>query len=342
MEVWKKQFIRNLFPYSASRMDIERAYMIKHPHVPAKLYKYRKFPPKKCEWFSPNHLDDLAKNVLWMLSPNNFNDPYDAAVYFDTDRFLVENQSAAEFIESVNEMPRTVKAGGNWLPKKIVDPIPSGEWQRKITRELLKDSDAPHKDKLILLIEAFSGKPSDDSAKRMSDWFRSGYSVLSLSENSSSTLMGSHYSNSHKGFVIEYDFSRLDYNDLRRRLCFPVFYTKKPRDATRYMAKTDMTNYNCLFGQFMCLIKKDEWAYEKEWRIVHALGARYANKELPMPEPSAIFLGAQVAPDDEVKMRDLCHTRAIPLKKMEQRSGSYDLGVIDMPTGGRTIPNPFS
>ena len=65
---------------------------------------------------------------------------------------------------------------------------------------------------------------------------------------------------------------------------------------------------------------------------MHAIGAPYANREISMPEPSAIFLGTQVAQDDEEKMRDQCRPRTIPLKRMVQRPGSYDLAVIDVPT----------
>jgi hypothetical protein len=48
---------------------------------------------------------------------------------------------------------------------------------------------------------------------------------------------------------------------------------------------------------------------------VHAIGAPYANREISMPEPSAIFLGTQAAQDDEEKMRDQCRPRNHPIKK---------------------------
>lgn len=40
MELWQKQLIRGLFHYSTEHMDIERAFLVKHPHVPDRLYKY--------------------------------------------------------------------------------------------------------------------------------------------------------------------------------------------------------------------------------------------------------------------------------------------------------------
>ncbi len=322
MELWQKQLIRSLFHYSAKRMNIERAFMVKHPHVPSRLYKYRQF--------IPNHLDALNKDVLWMSSPDRFNDPFDAAVSFDSDRFLVEDQSAQDLIASTKEMARIVKAGGTWQPKKLVRPVRQGEWRQKILAELLKEADFPHKDEFVHTIEEFMRKQAEDGVKKMSDSFRQGFSVLSLSADCSSTLMWSHYSDSHRGFVTEYNFETLAYGDLGKRLCFPVFYTKKFRDATRYMARSDMSDYNNLFGQYMCLIKQDRWAYEKEWRIIHAIGPSHANTELAMPKPSAIILGSQVKQSDEDVMRDLCRARAIPLRRMVRSLVTFDLAIADV------------
>src|ERR1039458_1919090 len=101
MDPWKRQFIRDLFPYSASRVQMERAFLAKHPHIPTSLYKYREF--------SSNHIDALKKNVLWMSSPDRFNDPYDTTIHFDPNRFLVEDQSLEEFMASLEELERNAK-----------------------------------------------------------------------------------------------------------------------------------------------------------------------------------------------------------------------------------------
>jgi hypothetical protein len=85
MELWKKQLVRSLFHYSPEFMNIERAFMVKHPHVPQRLYKYRQF--------SDNHLDAFKKNVLWLSSPDRLNDPYEGRVSFNVDRFIVDDQS---------------------------------------------------------------------------------------------------------------------------------------------------------------------------------------------------------------------------------------------------------
>jgi hypothetical protein len=73
MECWKKKLVRMMFPYSAKRLRIEDAFLLKDKHIPGKLYKYRAF--------TDNHLQALEEGVLWVSAPERFNDPYDTAVF---------------------------------------------------------------------------------------------------------------------------------------------------------------------------------------------------------------------------------------------------------------------
>lgn len=111
MEPWKRQFIRYLFPYSLARQKIELAFIVKHPHVPNYLYKYREF--------NPRHLAALREGVLWMSSPDRFNDPFDTTIFFDSNRFIVEDESPEEAIESAKELQRVTSAGGLFKPKPL-------------------------------------------------------------------------------------------------------------------------------------------------------------------------------------------------------------------------------
>jgi hypothetical protein len=107
-----------------------------------------------------------------------------------------------------------------------------------------------------------------------------------------------------------------------------MFYRKKLTDATRYFAKRDFKDFNNLFGIYICLLKSDEWAYEKEWRIACTVGASNATDRVQMPKPKAIILGARVQAGDETWMREFCNN-AIPLKRMVQRHNEFRLEVQD-------------
>ena len=179
-------------------------------------------------------------------------------------------------------------------------------------------------------IEKFVAQQNAEVIRRMNVVFRKGFSILSLSENVLSTLMWTHYGDSHMGFSIEYDFSKLPYGDLRRRLCFPVFYVSKVRDASRYIFRADVRDFNNLFGQFLALIKQKEWAYEREWRIIHALGEPYANRPLDMPMPSAIVLGSRVPAENEDWMKVFCKSCGIPMTKIVENPRSFDLSLLNV------------
>jgi len=321
MELWQKKLIRGLFHYSTEHMNIERAFLIKHPHVPDRLYKYRKF--------TKYHLDALKKDVLWLSSPDKLNDPYEAQVSFDVDRFIVEDQSVYDFLKTARKARQTIEAGEGWRPSEPERPITAGDWRRKTVSTILQWSNLPKKEALASIVEKLSKEQAMAHVQSMSQQFRAGFSVLSLSATANNKLLWAHYSDSHKGFAIEYDFSSLMYSDLLRRLCFPVFYTKKLRDATRYIAKPGKP-FNILFGQYMCLVKQDVWAYEKEWRIVLAIGPGHANFEMRMPKPTAVLLGSQVSSSDEEKMRHLCKHRSITLKRMVQKPGTFELDPVQV------------
>jgi hypothetical protein len=267
--------------------DIEASFMIKHPNVPTKLYKYRSF--------LDSHKSALENEVLYMCSPDRFNDPYDTAIYFDPDRFLIEDYTLAEFQDMIAELRAASAHGEAWRPKPIRKPVRQKEWQDRVSGEILKNEPKERAIILLQILDEIDRERTRSSVERVSNWLRAGFGVLSLSANPNSVLMWSHYSDSHKGFCIEYDFGVLTYADLRKRLCHPVFYRKKITDATRWLAHTDMADFNNLFGQFICLIKSDEWQYEKEWRIVHAIGPAHANTEIRMPQPSSILLGVHVS-----------------------------------------------
>ncbi len=321
IEKWKRQFIRYLFHYSARRLKIEAAYTVKHPHTPSALYKYRDFRDQ--------HKDAISKGVLWRSSPDRFNDPYDSAVFFDQKRFLIEDWTHDEFMTSINEMERARVAGDRWIPKMIKKPIQQREWRRKLTDKLLKDQPEHVKEAMRRGTDELFEKQSEQAVRLTSKWLRAGYSVLSLCENATSVLMWSHYSDNHKGFCIEYDLSALDGRDHLRRFCYPAFYRRKLTDATRYLARRDPHDYNNLYGIFVCLLKSDEWAYEREWRIVFPLGPSVANGPIVMPNPKCVILGALVQADDEAWMRTFCQTNGIALKRVVQRHNEFRLEIRD-------------
>ncbi len=57
------------------------------------------------------------------------------------------------------------------------------------------------------------------------EFIQDSMNVSSFCEENDQFLMWSHYSNSHRGFCIEYDIDRWNKSDLRRRILFPTKLT---------------------------------------------------------------------------------------------------------------------
>ena len=95
--------------------------------------------------------------------------------------------------------------------------------------------------------------------------------------------MWSHYASSHAGFVLEFDSrndhfhrQKSDEDELRhlRRIQY--------RDARPSAALSDLDPVE------MFLVKSVHWAYEREWRMLHALSE--ASEQIPaQPFPFCLF-----------------------------------------------------
>lgn len=94
--------------------------------------------------------------------------------------------------------------------------------------------------------------------------------IISLSENSLDTLMWSHYS-TDKGFMIEFNRENLEHFDkqlnpeVKNQVLMPIQYLKELE-----MIDFVSNNFSTPDIPFMYIlnIKKDDWIYEKEWRLV--------------------------------------------------------------------------
>ncbi|HEV2598631.1 DUF2971 domain-containing protein [Sphingopyxis sp.] len=322
LDPWQREMIRGLFPYSGGRLRIEEAFATKFPHIPAKLYKYRDFS-------NSYHKQALECDQQWFSSPDNFNDPFDTVANFKSDKLPRQRQTLEECLAEVELIRATEAKGGKWIASPITDPISVEQWRKEVLEPLTLQLPKEHQDIFRAMLRSSNEDLNDELVSGTSAFLRNGFSALSLSADPTSNLMWSHYSASHKGFCIEYDFGSLPYSDLRKRMCFPVFYRKKRTDSTRYFSQA-RADFNPAVGIYLCLMKGAEWSYEQEWRIVHAIGPADANRLYAMPPPSALIVGACVGTADLEYAQSFCHSRAIPLRQARLKSDSLSVTVSEL------------
>lgn len=206
MKIWKKKFKEVLFPineefskypYAIQKYlgrenlrpndnEIDLAYKIKYDNFPKSLFKYRSFDEKGY------YLDNINNNKLWLSKAADFNDPYDAAVFTQTDRFFEERKLI--------------------LKKMKSDPTAN-----------LEDVNAY--ESIISVMEEH--RPV---LKLKNDLNAHIHRVGCLSEVKDSILMWSHYSSNHTGFCIEYAIDELKLMDENATSLYPVFYQKIKKD----------------------------------------------------------------------------------------------------------------
>ena len=155
--------------------------------------------------------------------------------------------------------------------------------------------------------------------------------MVCLSESIKSPLMWAHYADNNKGFALGYDFTNNDIticsncpnrtcNNIRLATIYPIIYSDKRLDATRYGQWLVEQIINSRFGfptntlyddEFLftkaALYKSKDWAYENEWRIIcsTADAAMEKRDRYPIPKrPIAIYFGCQIP---EVYRKILIH-----------------------------------
>ena len=154
------------------------------------------------------------------------------------------------------------------------------------------------------------------------------FKVTCLSERMDSPLMWSHYANKHFGFCLEYDFTYSlikNYPDLylAQLMLFPVYYSRNRPLISEALFKTntiiDYKVTKSLPPEFIknimvgLLYKSEDWAYEREWRILNINGD---TSTMRLPPPRKVFLGANMEEAPKRRLIGIAQKKHIPVYQM--------------------------
>ena len=170
----------------------------------------------------------------------------------------------------------------------------------------------------------------------MNETFTQQIGALSLSEVSDNLLMWGHYTESHKGFVIEFDPNH------------PVFATKMTDEdlwklhKIVYASERPKTYVIDLDMKAILLTKHHSWSYEHEWK--HFRPLPQATEVLPgNPLPICLFdfppesiksviFGTRIQPETKSKIEDAIRARPnlqhVRLFQMQLDDRNYQLSLI--------------
>lgn len=161
--------------------------------------------------------------------------------------------------------------------------------------------------------------------RQMNEKMNSLFLIGCLATDPKNRLMWSHYTDSHKGFCIEYDFNSLK----DEILPFPIIYSES-RPLVPWEAAIDHTsesNEQAIKDLTLGLLTKDQaWEYENEWRVLLP-AANPPDLKVPI---TAIYLGAHISPENKAIILEIANNHKIPVKQMKTDRGAYELHAEDV------------
>ncbi len=291
---------------------------------PQKLFRYRKF--------TDYNLNDFDKDVISLSRPYSFNDPYDALLKVDKEKFLssiFNIRHKEKIVEFINKY------------RSIFDAF---------------NIEEPHKTNILKFVQNIENIPNEnitqcfEENKPIVDYFydlakneafaylKQSPRIACFSEDVASTLMWAHYADSHKGFVIEYNLNEYVgacINCDKEKTCtdkhceriLPVRYSDKRFDATSLLVYAiNMKLYSLispnpiipmddeLIVQKSLITKSLDWKYEKEWRLI-SFSKNYSSKQIQL-KPKAIYLGLEMSDINKKILVNLAKEKEIPIYQM--------------------------
>ena len=295
-------------------------------NLPIKLYKY--FPNIENDETGENYsIQALKDNMVYMQSPQNFDDVYDSEISLDFQDFhkfrLLEYCGRCGLDISEDKSTETI---GNIFSKHICDSYNKfGDLEHFFVKdkgtELEKLSNENFELKLKKKISTGKVLPESvsyiinqeyqESMVRLKTTFR----VSCFTTSPYSQLMWSSYADCHRGFCVEYTISKEpEYEDVITNL-FPVVYCISRPDLTKsfvrgkdkVLTRDDLWEL-CLNG---VLRKSIDWAYQNEWRLF--VPKRYALKDKLRFFPiTKVFLGNRMPKEKREQIMDICLEQNIP------------------------------
>lgn len=227
------------------------------------------------KYVTAERIDVLKEVYICFTQPSVFNDPFEVYPYF---KAMTNDEYAKKLINDCwNEknLEKTVEEIYLEQSKKnpFIKHIP--DLKEKLKR-LMALSKPVGQDmfKSILTLNSPNSRQLVISSMRKS--LDQVVGILCLTEIPDNPIMWAHYSDSHQGFVIEFD-EKHNYFDRRtkpeeiRRHLKKVTYSKKRPEILFYDSRlSDSENLDIWINKFFWN-KSDFWEYEQEWRMFDTL-----------------------------------------------------------------------
>ncbi len=194
-----------------------------------KFYVYKRFLDWSEERFQ-SEIFDIENKKITLISPTEFNDPYDCKLPVGEIWNFLKNQRSdpEKFKKQINDFISNSEITKN-LPKNQIEMLKEKFYNQKIIED------------------------SESHAKDLSEKLRKSWRVACFSTNPSDMYFWSHYGGVHGAYCIEYEFGDELFKNIH-----PVEYVDKVPSFEGLKSNR----------QSVSLVKSKDWSQENEWRLI--------------------------------------------------------------------------
>jgi hypothetical protein len=314
MNDWIGRMVECLAFEEVGGVRADEAIAVKYQNRPKSIFKYR------CN--NEQSYYNLENDFVWVCSPTSYNDPYDSSISIAAHTLTntVMRESVRQFIE--RELGSKVDACK--IEQILNAPHPTLALQELIMVDVERvppEHQAMFREPLAAQLKAWE----EVFAKTLAASHKDSLKVCSFGGSQYSIIMWSHYADQHRGFCIEYDTDSLPPENLFVRMLYPVIYSEKLFDGTKYYlaAMRNRATFNILFPALAALYKSPEWSYEKEWRLV--IPANLVRDASPwrVPTPKHIYLGSRMPDGEKEQIIEICRKKGVDIHQMYLADDSF-------------------
>lgn len=306
-------------------------------NIPERLYRYRTI--------NEYSISALEKDEIWGSTIHTFNDPFECLPCYNIktiDNDIKADLSGDSFIKKM-QMVRN-----NEIPPEVAKYLtPEQISSFSIYAQQMSDNPAIFNMIYKQLINTWNENMDMLESNFIIDIVRHEgfYNIACFSETNSSTLMWAHYSDSNKGFCIEYDIKSFlvdcACNCSNIHMCSgfmlnlpiaPVIYRDERYDATdgfrsklvNWMIQTMNIPlvphyYDMFIPTKTMLTKHKSWEYEQEWRLFRLpfrMEELSDHRKIAHLSATAIYLGTKITNENKEKLLKICKDKNIPCYQM--------------------------
>jgi hypothetical protein len=314
---WIAKMVECLASEEANAARAAEAINLKYEYRPKSVFKYRAVDEKG------RSLQNLETDRVWVNSPTAYNDPYDSSLSISIEILMkgIIRDGVKSIIE--NELVGQIDAAKQSEILESENPGLALQGVVMVNDGLSEEDKAAYRQLLAAQMDVYEHL----AAAKLPESHKDSLKICSFSETSDSIIMWSHYGDQHQGFCIEYGVEDLPPSDMFVRMLFPVVYSERLFDATRYFqaAIRDSKKFNILFPALAALYKSPEWRYEKEWRLVIPANLVKHPGAWRVPKPKAVYLGSLMKEPNRAAVIEVCERRGIAVFQMSLVRDSFCL-----------------